>query len=116
MMTKLKTDLDRELDSMTSAINFSIENNSSNNNTNNTNNIKMKHLTSKIKHLEDQMKCIVFLMMQYQIGLENCSEPQQKNSTVLFSNELINDQSKNTKNSENENDEHAEPEQHVQLS
>ena len=31
-------------------------------------------IRSQIKHLDDQIKCVAFLLMQCQIGLENCND------------------------------------------
>ena len=31
-------------------------------------------IKSQIKHLDDQIKCVAFLLMQCQIGLENCND------------------------------------------
>ena len=75
MMTKIKSELDKELKLCLS---------SSNDNSNNITSTERRqnneaHLKSQIKHLEEQMKGVVFLLMQCQIGLETCvDQPQIK--------------------------------------
>ncbi len=54
MMTRLKSDLEKELETCAG------------------DNHKEAQIKSEIKHLEDQMKCVVFVMMQCQLGLETC--------------------------------------------
>ena len=66
MMTKLKMELEKELGAAGGAAQSSNRNSGP---------IYQEKIRSQIKHLEDQMKCVVFLLMQCQIGLESCNEP-----------------------------------------
>jgi hypothetical protein len=79
MISKLKFDLENELKSLAS-------NNDTNTNgsvaldcVSTINRLKQKqqhdlNLKSKIKHLDEQLKGVLFLMMQCQIGLENLND------------------------------------------
>ena len=70
MMTKLKCDLENEIDTVLSS-----------SPTNESNKKQQEHnirqIRSQINHLDEQMKCVVFLLMQYQIGLETCGDMKQ---------------------------------------
>lgn len=73
MMTKIKCELDKELEICASSSN----DNSNSNNINEKREQNEAHLISQIKHLEEQMKGVVFLLMQCQIGLETCGDQHQ---------------------------------------
>jgi hypothetical protein len=76
MMSKIKQELDREL---ALATNNNIDNKiKSGAKTQQENQIR-----SQIKHLDDQIKCVAFLLMQCQIGLENCSDNYVSESLPL---------------------------------
>lgn len=66
MMTKIRFDLEKELEIVTK----------SKLNSKKTNQIAQQEdqLKSQIKHVDDQLRCVLFLLMQCQIGLENCND------------------------------------------
>lgn len=67
MMTKLKFDLEKELESLTK-----VKLNSKKPAASTVH--QEDQLKSQIKHLDDQIRCVLFLLMQCQIGLDNCLE------------------------------------------
>jgi hypothetical protein len=71
MMSKLKADLDHEL------VSVKAQNNKSS--AHQVDQIKMQ-----IKHHEEQMKCVMFLLMQCQIGLENCTESLNNSEPIII--------------------------------
>lgn len=71
MMSRLKCDLDKELEALVS-VSTDVDKGYKPNLQNN----KESQLRSQINHLEEQMKGVVFLLMQCQIGLETLGEPQ----------------------------------------
>ena len=76
MMTKLKMELERELEAAGRKDEAGGGGGSSRNSM-----VYQERLRSQVKHLEDQMKCVVFLLMQCQIGLESCNEPA---TTIVY--------------------------------
>lgn len=84
MMSKLKLDLETELKNLNQSTNYS----TSKLDSSSINRLKAKqqqelNLKSQIKHLNEQMKGVVFLLMQCQIGLENCNDmAAAKNETT----------------------------------
>ena len=111
MMTRLKSDLEKELDAnlknkplkVTKSFLSGSSSTESSRKALNISNQQESQLRSQIKHLDDQMRCVVFLLMQCQIGLENCNEtfnqpncrsskseetPEQKTEEVLNENTL----------------------------
>jgi len=71
MMTRLKIDLEKELEvCMAESTAKDMQSH------------KQAQVRSQIKHLEDQMKCVVFVLMQCQIGLESCSEMKPEDGQV----------------------------------
>jgi hypothetical protein len=74
MMTKLKSDLDKELAGVLKAKQTSKTSRADDRKSQVLASQQEEQLKSQIKHLEDQIKCVVFLLMQCQIGLENCND------------------------------------------
>ncbi len=72
MMTKLKTEMDKELEILVSSVQPSEDKSSCF-----KNHSQVSQLKSQIKNLEEQMKSVVFLLMQCQIGLETCGDLHQ---------------------------------------
>jgi hypothetical protein len=75
MMSKLKMELEQELKSITSRTSA---NSRGHLDSSSINRLKQKqqqeiNLKSQIKHLNEQMKGVFFLLMQCQIGLDNCN-------------------------------------------
>ena len=89
MMTKIKQDLDKELEvelkSKASKAKFkSIKNALTTNSTKAS--LPTHHeyqIKSQIKHLDDQIKCVAFLLMQCQIGLDNCNDNFVNNMPII---------------------------------
>ena len=92
MMTKLKQDLEKELEA-------ELKSKESKSKSKNLKNVLASatvggyipsnqeyQIRSQIKHLDDQIKCVAFLLMQCQIGLENCSDNFANNLSILNSN------------------------------
>lgn len=70
MMTKLKSDMDKELTILMNSDQPASEDKSSSG----LKNHQIAQTKAQIKNLEEQMKSVVFLLMQCQIGLETCGE------------------------------------------
>lgn len=68
-MTKLKSEMDKELKILMSSGRSGSEEKSSG-----LKNHQIAQTRAQIKNLEEQMKSVVFLLMQCQIGLETCGE------------------------------------------
>ena len=69
MMTKLKSEMDKELKILMSSDQPASEERSPG-----LKNHQIVQTKAQIKNLEEQMKSVVFLLMQCQIGLETCGE------------------------------------------
>ena len=73
MMTRLKMDLEKDLNDSSFSLIASEE--ASNISTNNSETRQhINGLKIQIKHIDEQMRCVQFLLMQCQIGLENCCQ------------------------------------------
>ena len=78
MMQRLKSDYEKELDGILKSKKNRVAKSFLNTSVFNQ---KEERIRSEIKHTEEQMKCVVFLLMQCQIGLSNCIDLQSANET-----------------------------------
>ena len=89
MMTKIKQDLDKELEAeLKSKASKSKSRNLKNVLTSASTGVSLPshheyQIRSQIKHLDDQIKCVAFLLMQCQIGLENCNDNFANNVSII---------------------------------
>lgn len=83
MMTKLKSDLESELNKSPRP--------SGRDHNGRKKDERLTHqeeqIKLQVKHLDDQIKCVVFLLMQCQIGLENINDTNNVISDNFLSNE-----------------------------
>ncbi len=104
-MLKIKKDLEKELYSF-SDTKFSVNDGGKNlftslNNAENSKKQERKFLNKEdqlrmqIKHLEEQIKGVEFLLMQCQIGLEIFNDTNRNNASILANNTLTNRTNKN---------------------
>ncbi len=77
MMKKLKSDHEKELDQILKSKKNRVQKTFLN--SAGLFNQKEERLRSEIKHTDEQMKCVMFLLMQCQIGLDNCIDLQSLN-------------------------------------
>ena len=78
MMQRLKSDYEKELDLILKSKKNRVAKSFLNTTVFNQ---KEERLRSEIKHTDEQMKCVMFLLLQCQIGLSNCTDLQALNDT-----------------------------------
>jgi len=69
MMQRLKTEYEKELEGILKSKKNRVAKSFLNTSVFNQ---KEERIRSEIKHTEEQMKCVMFLLMQCQIGMSNC--------------------------------------------